>query len=582
MFFGRLSITVFASFCFLFPPVVSRQPVVLVPVCNVLSKSPCATAPELIHADSKKYLKKTRLPLNGEVVVQFRVEKDGTPRDLQGLKSTSNELTDVFMEMLRHARFSPATFEGVSTAVQYWATWKFHGGVEAAFQLSPTAPPTVSVNDFNKLFSDASQAYNRREYQTAISTARHMMDLAPFATRVRLVLAESLMELTQFDEAEAALADEIKLEPKSPFAYNLLGRVCWREHKYDEALARFRKQIEVNPEDHSAYQNAALLLRDERRCAEAIPELEKALVISPKSPLTLLTHGECNVALGNTAKGMAELEQATSTPSTSNWNRAAYWLAEHNVELDRAQKWSEKAIATESAQMLDISIEHLTPNQLGQVSSIAYYWDTMGWIDFRRGDLEKARAYIEAAWSLRPLPSIGGHLGQLYEKLGRHDEAVHTYAMPVAAVDLPTRMTSHPLAADEVSGLLTKSATFGANVAELIKRGRTDLEDMRSFTLPNESKSAGSADFILKMEEDKTVEVRQKSGDASLAGFAEAVRNLPLAPKFPGGTPIEIVRRATLICSAQDSKCRFTLLRAEEAYELALKEANYAAASSPE
>ena len=92
------------------------------------------------------------------------------------------------------------------------------------------------------------------------------------------------------------------------------------------------------------------------------------------------------------------MEQATSVSTASTWNSAAYYLADHNVELDRAQVWAETAITIQSAQLRNISLEHLTPIQLGLVSGIANAWDTMGWIYFKKGNIDQARAYIEAAW----------------------------------------------------------------------------------------------------------------------------------------------------------------------------------------
>ena len=568
--------------CSIIPCTLFAQSTNKIPICNVLLTDKCATAPRILHGEIEKYLKKVRPQREGEIVIQFLVHTDGSVSDLQIIKSSADSLAGGLLDALKHATFVPATYEGIAILETYWVYVNFHAGVDSFFSFAPACPPLTPREELNKIASDARQAYGRRDYRTAVSISRRLIDLAPFVPHTRLVLAGALTELNQLDEAQSVLEQEIKLEPKSPYAYDDLGRVYWRQHKTEEALAQFQKQIEIDPKDHYAHQTIAVIYRDEHKCPEAMPELEKALAISAKNSLSLLTHGECLVVLGDRAKGIQEMQQATSTPSTGNWNRAAYWLADNNLELDRAEKWSDKAIATLTAQMQDISLEHVTPNQMGQVSSLAYYWDTRGWIAFRRGDLERARTYIEAAWSMRPLPSIGSHLGQLQEALGHKDEAIRAYAMAVAAAKLPTRMTSHPLAATDASERLARIMPFGANAAELVKRGRGDLDDMRSFAISNEGKRVGSGDFMLKMEGDKTVEVRQISGDASFAGFSEALRKVPLPPKFPEKTGVEIVRRGTLTCSAQEQGCRLTLLRAEEAYEVALQEANSAPAESAE
>jgi len=313
-----------------------------------------------------------------------------------------------------------------------------------------------------------------------------------------------------------------------------------------------------------------------------MPHLESALAISPANPTTLLAHGECNIDLGNKAKGISEMEQATSVSTASTWNSAAYYLADHNVELDRAQVWAETAITIQSAQLRNISLEHLTPIQLGLVSGIANAWDTMGWIYFKKGNIDQARAYIEAAWPLRPLPVIGNHLGQVYEKLNHRDDAIRTYAMTVAAADLPTRATTHPEAVTEATERLTKLAAGDANIPDMVKRGRQDLEAMRSVSVTNLPKSSGTADFTMKVAANKSTEVRQVSGDASFSKFAEALREVRIPMQIPEAAEIEIPRRGTLTCTLERSKCFFILMGAEEAFDLASREVGSVASKSIE
>ena len=94
-------------------------------------------------------------------------------------------------------------------------------------------------------------------------------------------------------------------------AYNNLGLVYWRQRKYEEAAAQFSKQIIINPQDHYAHRNLGMMLRDQKKCSDAMPELQKALAITPNHPETLLAEGECDLDLGNRAKGISELQQAT-------------------------------------------------------------------------------------------------------------------------------------------------------------------------------------------------------------------------------------------------------------------------------
>jgi tetratricopeptide (TPR) repeat protein len=49
--------------------------------------------------------------------------------------------------------------------------------------------------------------------------------------------------------------------------------------------------------------------------------------------------------------------------------------------------------------------------------------DSLGWVEFRMGNREKALEHLEAAWRARPDTEIGAHLGEVLWSLGRKDEA---------------------------------------------------------------------------------------------------------------------------------------------------------------
>jgi tetratricopeptide (TPR) repeat protein len=306
--------------------------------------------------------------------------------------------------------------------------------------------------------------------------------------------------LNELDAAAMALETAIKIDPASPYAYNNLGRVYWRQRKYEEAAAQFRKQIVINPQDQYAHANLGMMLRDQKKCSEAMRELEAALALTPNHTEALLAEGECDIDLGNRTKGISELEQATSVSSTPGiWNSAAYSLAKRGIELERAEKWSDTSLMIESARLHRVSLERLAPEQLGGVLALAHYWDTRGWIYFQRGDYANAQTYTAAAWWLHPLPVIGNHLGQIYEKPGQTETAIRTYAMAVAAAERPTRSSIDPDDAADAKQRLARLAGPDANLPSLIARGRTDLEAMTAISIPNAAKSSGSADFTLRV-----------------------------------------------------------------------------------
>lgn len=104
---------------------------------------------------------------------------------------------------------------------------------------------------------------------------------------------------------------------------------------------------------------------------------------------------------------------------TNGWfevasNNLGYLFAEEGKRLDEAEELVSQALA-------------VNPNA-------AYILDSMGWVYFQKGELGKARKYLERANRLSlPDGEILMHLGQLYEQLGEVDDAKRYYDRAVEA-----------------------------------------------------------------------------------------------------------------------------------------------------
>ena len=111
------------------------------------------------------------------------------------------------------------------------------------------------------------------------------------------------------------------------------------------------------------------------------------------------------------------------------WNNIAYQLSLKKSHLDRAQQYAESAVSATAAALRNVSLDRLTQQDLPLVPSLIAYWDTLGWVDFSEGNLDKAEKYVAAAWALGHHGEVGDHLGQIYEKRGEKDRALRTYAL---------------------------------------------------------------------------------------------------------------------------------------------------------
>ena len=85
------------------------------------------------------------------------------------------------------------------------------------------------------------------------------------------------------------------------------------------------------------------------------------------------------------------------------YNALGYSFADRGIRLPEARELIDKALA-------------LMPND-------TFILDSLGWVQYRQGDLAGALATMERAYGMRDDPEIGAHLGEVLWAIGRKDDA---------------------------------------------------------------------------------------------------------------------------------------------------------------
>jgi TonB family protein len=314
-------------------------------------ESQCATAPRPLSKVSPTYPEKARQARKeGTVTLELIVEKDGSVSGVHVVKGVDKDIDRAAIEAVNQWKFEPGTYQGKVVDVDLTLTVNFRLATNPSPAPSSGNPQQQKevADNFRNLYSDAVEAYKREDYATAANLLRKATSVSPDNSSAWNELGRALLALNQLDAAAESFQTSIKKDPSTRNAYNNLGLVFWRQRKSDEAAVQFRKQIVVNPDDHYAHRNLGMMLRDEHRCGDAMPELQRALSLTPNHAETLLAQGECDLDLGNRAKGISELQQATSISSAPNiFNSAAYTLAKRNIEIGMAEKWPETCLTIE-------------------------------------------------------------------------------------------------------------------------------------------------------------------------------------------------------------------------------------------
>jgi tetratricopeptide (TPR) repeat protein len=282
-------------------------------------------------------------------------------------------------------------------------------------------------------------------------------------------------------------------------------------------------------------------------------------VLAPDNAELEVSLGQALLNIGEKDKALEAFEKGVDIAQTpAIWNNVAYALAEHSLELDKAAQYAESAIAATAANLRNVELSRLSLDDLNQVASIGVYWDTLGWVNFRKGDLDQAERYIRAAWLLNQHGEVGDHLAQIYEKRGEKEKAARMYAAAIAA----------PHAVPETRARLIVLLGGNAGIDELVARSKPELTKVRVFPAGDLLKENARADFFVLLspgaKNPKVESVKFISGSQDLRPYAEKLRALDFGPMFPDASPAKIVRRGTLACNAATGTCTFTLTFPED------------------
>jgi tetratricopeptide (TPR) repeat protein len=266
---------------------------------------------------------------------------------------------------------------------------------------------------------------------------------------------------------------------------------------------------------------------------------------------------------GQIEKGTATLEKVLASSSKPDmFNSVAYELADSNASLPKALEFAQRAVDEEEEQSYDVDISNLTPEDLARTGRIGAFWDTLGWVYFRLGRLDQAESFLNAAWLLLQAPVVGDHLGQVYEKQGKTDQAIHMYRLVLAALGsraygdsgAETRHRLEHLTGSKVPTTLRLPSS---------DTGGAELSQLRSAKLKRVVPGSASGEFFLLFGPDATIEdVHFISGSEKLKSAEQILSEAKFRVAFPEGSSARLVRRAMLVCSTVTG-CEAVLLTPE-------------------
>jgi tetratricopeptide (TPR) repeat protein len=391
--------------------------------------------------------------------------------------------------------------------------------------------------------------------QQRISDALELSDRAtkadPQSKRAWLMAGSLRIALNQEEQGLANFRKAIEIDPKDAMTYKVLGFTLMDHNRLQEATQVWRDLLKQDPNERDAHANLGTILLHSKKYGEAVPELEAAL--NPDKPSRAIQTDLANAyfGAGDNEKAVAAIRKAVAAePKPGTWNDAAYYLADHNVELAEAQEYGEKAVQSAEEATKELALDQLGVSGEKNTRSLAYYWDTLGWVYFRQGKLEKAEKYIQASWGLSQKSIVADHLGQVYEKQGKKPAAIRMYA---AAVDLSP-------AATEARERLLRLAGTKLRADAAVSAARERLSEERSVALGKPGPQRGTAQFLVLFTAGPKVEqVKFLEGPEDMRSLGKAITTAKFDVSFPDDAPTRLVRQGMVYCG-QISGCQFVFM----------------------
>jgi len=219
--------------------------------------------------------------------------------------------------------------------------------------------------------------YQEKKYESALRHLRMVKPRSELFEESVYLRTEILKKQSKPEEIIALLKKHIS-SPKnrSPLFYALLSSLYQDLGKTAEAIALLDNATNIYSENPQLFFEYGLLLEKNGRSSEAIDNMEKVLELQPD-------HAEALNFIG-------------------------YTWAENNIHLEQALNYISRAM-------------ELKPDN-------GYITDSLGWVYYRLGKLQKAETALKRALKLKPEdPHLYEHLGDVYSSREKSTLAIQVY-----------------------------------------------------------------------------------------------------------------------------------------------------------
>lgn len=249
-------------------------------------------------------------------------------------------------------------------------------------------------------------AFQAEDYATANSYFLQALE-AGFKDEEQLfVYLGQSAEKQKRDDVAANWFNKVLPGPRFLDAQLNLANVILRREGIDKAIVHLDAIDDLSiAQQIIVIQTQAVLYAKEKRNDDAFNLLEKAVNNLPNTPELVYDYALAAERVGKLDLMETELRKAIAAKPdfAAAYNALGYSYADRNIKLDDALVLIETALS-------------ITPND-------HYMLDSLGWVHYRKGNLDLAIEYLQKAYDMNPDPEIAAHLGEVLWQKGKQAEA---------------------------------------------------------------------------------------------------------------------------------------------------------------
>ncbi len=256
-----------------------------------------------------------------------------------------------------------------------------------------------------------------------------------------LVLSLGLVnhELGRLDAAETQFQRLLQLDARTQEAYYYLGRIA-EERGQDERAIQYYRQIPPSPDFFPAINRATALMAERGDQAGARHYLAGLRDRYPQQAVRLYLT-EAQMLLDANALGSAHsllTEALALHPDQPNLLYMRSLVSERRRDVELVEQDLRIVLEQDPGNAAALNALGYTLANLTQRYEEAYtlirkaldlrpddpaILDSMGWVEYRRGNLEVALDYLERAYAAYPDSEVAAHLGEVLWVLGQEERA---------------------------------------------------------------------------------------------------------------------------------------------------------------